>query len=66
MSESADPAAEARASAARLHELAERLRDPGLADDRAAELAREAAELVSQAGNAIDRALSEPDDPTGS
>ena len=43
----------------RLREIAERLRDPELGDEQAAELAREAAELVSQAGNEIDRALRE-------
>jgi hypothetical protein len=45
--------------AERLRELAEQLRDPELADERAAELAREAAELVSRAGNEIDRTLRE-------
>ena len=58
-----DPVAAIRADAERLRELAEELRDPELADERAAELAREAAELVGQAGNAIDRALREPDSP---
>lgn len=48
-----------RGLAARLRELAERLRDPELSDEQASELAREAADLVSQAGNEIDRALSE-------
>ena len=48
-----------RGLAERLRELAERLRDPELPDERAAELAREAAELVSQAGNEIDRTLRE-------
>ncbi len=56
-----DPAAEVRAMAERLCELAERLRGSELADEQAAELAREAAELVSRAGNEIDRALSESD-----
>ena len=37
--------------------ITERLRDPELSDDEAAELAREAAELVSEASNEIDRAL---------
>jgi hypothetical protein len=45
--------------AERLRELSEQLRDPELPDERAAELAREAAELVSQAGNEIDRTLRE-------
>jgi hypothetical protein len=61
----ADPAAAIRADAERLRELAEQLRDPQLADEQAAELAREAAELVGRAGNAIDRALSGPDSPEG-
>jgi hypothetical protein len=47
--------------AERLRELEQRLRDPELPDDQAAEVAREAAELVSEAGNEIDRALREPD-----
>jgi hypothetical protein len=54
-----------RSLAERLRALSEQLRDPELPDERAAELAREAAELVSQAGNEIDRTLregeSEPD-----
>jgi hypothetical protein len=48
-----------RGLAERLRGLAEQLRDPELADERAAELAREAAELVSRAGNEIDRTLRE-------
>jgi hypothetical protein len=52
-----DPAAEVRAMAERLRELSARLRDDEIGDERAAELAREAAELVSEAGNEIDRAL---------
>jgi hypothetical protein len=47
--------------AGRLRALAARLDDPELPDERAAELAREAAELVSEAGNEIDRALREGD-----
>ena len=50
---------EIRAAAARLDELAERLGDPELPDAEAAELAREAAELVGRAGNEVDRALRE-------
>jgi hypothetical protein len=45
--------------AARLRDLADRLRAPDLSDEEAAELARQAADLVSEAGNEIDRALSE-------
>ena len=52
-----DPLDELRGAAGRLRELAESLRDPEVGDERAAELAREAAEVVSQAGNEIDRAL---------
>jgi hypothetical protein len=43
--------------AGRLGELADQLADPDLPDERAAALAREAAELVREAGNEIDRAL---------
>jgi hypothetical protein len=57
----ADPAAEVRALAGRLRELADRLRDPEVGDEQAAALAREAAELVSNAGNEIERALREAD-----
>lgn len=52
-----EPLEQIRSAARRLGELAERLRDPGLVDEQAAELAREAAEVVSEAGNAVDRAL---------
>jgi hypothetical protein len=54
-----DPLDELRGAAERLRELAERLRDPDVADEQAAELAREAAAVVSEAGNEIDRALRE-------
>ena len=54
-----------RELAAKLGELAEQLRDPEVGDEQAAELAREAAELVSEAGNEIDRALREADDDEG-
>ncbi len=54
-----DASAEVRRIAARLGELAERLRDPELADESAETLAREAAELVSRAGTELDRALRE-------
>jgi hypothetical protein len=57
----ADPLDKIRSAAARLREVSEHLRDPGLDDEQAAELAREAAEIVSQAGNEIDRALREAD-----
>jgi methyl-accepting chemotaxis protein len=57
----ADQAHQIDAMAARLRELAERLRDPEVGDQPAAELAREAAELVSRAGNELDRALREAD-----
>jgi hypothetical protein len=42
---------------ARLNEIAEELRVENVTDERAEELAREAAELVGQAGNEIERAL---------
>ncbi len=45
--------------AARLRELASELRAPQLSDEAAEGLAREAAELVSAAGNEIERALRE-------
>ncbi len=41
----------------RLNEIAEELRGTGLSDERAEELAREAAELVRQAGNEIERSV---------
>jgi hypothetical protein len=47
------------AMTARLNEIAEELRGEGVSDERAEELAREAAELVGQAGNEIERALRE-------
>ena len=60
-----DAIAEIRAAAQRLRELSERLRDPELGDEQAAELAREAAEVVSEAGNEIDRALREGETEEG-
>ena len=57
----ADPAGEVRELAERLRGVAEQLRDPEVGDEQAAELAREAAEPVSQAGNEIDRAFREAD-----
>lgn len=56
---SADATGRVRELAAQLAEISTRLRDPDVPDADAAELAREAAELVSQAGNEIDRALHE-------
>ncbi len=44
---------------ARLNEIAEELRAERVTDERAEELAREAAELVGKAGNEIERALRE-------
>ena len=41
----------------RLNEIADELRAEGVTDERAEELAREAAELVGQAGNEIERVL---------
>ena len=41
----------------RLNEIADELRGEDLSDERAEELAREAAELVGEAGNEIERAL---------
>jgi hypothetical protein len=52
-----EPLAEIRGATERLRELSDRLRDPELGDEQAAELAREAAEVVSAAGNEIERAL---------
>lgn len=59
-----DALGEIRAAAARLREISGQLRGDDVSDERAAELAREAAEVVSSAGNEIDRALraSETDD----
>lgn len=45
------------AMTARLREIAEELRSEDASDEHAEELAREAAELVGQAGNEIERAL---------
>jgi hypothetical protein len=53
---------EIRGAAEELRGLAERLRDPEIGDEQAAELAREAAEVASRAGNQIDRALREDAD----
>ncbi len=48
--------------AARLREIAARLRDPGLAGEEADGLAREAADLVSRAGQRLESAVAESDD----
>jgi hypothetical protein len=45
----------------RLNEIADELRAADVSDERAEELAREAAELVGRAGNEIERALREPE-----
>ena len=58
---SSDPAARVRELANELGRLAKQLRDPEVGDEEAADLARQAAQLVSDAGNEIERALSEPD-----
>jgi hypothetical protein len=50
-----------RGAAEELRRIAGELRNPEVSDARAAELAREAAEVVSGAGNEIDRALAEAD-----
>ena len=54
-----EPLDEIRSASERLREIADRLGDPVVGDEQAAELAREAAELVSRTGNVIDRALRE-------
>jgi hypothetical protein len=43
--------------AERLREVAEQLRDPSLEDERAEELAREAADLAARAGSGAEAAL---------
>jgi hypothetical protein len=60
-----DASERVRALAAQLSEISKQLGDSEVGDERAAELAREAAELVSQAGNEIDRALRETEDDDG-
>jgi len=47
---------------ARLNEIAEELQAEGITDERAEELAREAAELVGDAGNRLERTLRESPD----
>ncbi len=51
--------ARVRELAAKLADLSKRLGDPEVGDSEAADLAREAAELVGQAGNEIERALAD-------
>ena len=60
-----DAATEVRNIAAQLNEIAGKLRDPEIGDEEAAALAREAAELVSRAGNEIDRATRESESDAG-
>lgn len=48
---------EIREIAARLDQLADELRSPETDDERAEQLAREAAELVARAGNELERSL---------
>ncbi len=51
-----DPAGEIPAIAERLRAIAARLRSDDVDDEEAEQLAREAADLVSRAGNELDRA----------
>jgi hypothetical protein len=63
MAEAEQPKADAESLAEiseRLRELAALLRDPSLEDERAEELAREAAELAASAGAEADRAMRAP------
>ena len=48
-----------RATTDRLNQIATELRADGVTDERAEELAREAADLVGEASNELDRALRE-------
>jgi hypothetical protein len=57
-----DPAGEIQAITAQLRTIAERLRAPGLGDEEAERLAREAADLVAKAGNELERAQSDARD----
>jgi len=54
-----------RQTTERLHEIATELGDESLTDERAEELAREAAELVGEASNDLDRALREASSDQG-
>jgi hypothetical protein len=62
---SSDHAGQVRAMAEELRGIAEKLRAPEIGDEQAAALAREAAELVSRAGNEIDRAVRETEADAG-
>jgi len=50
------------ATTARLNEIAAQLGEQDLSDERAEALAREAADLVGEAANELDRALRESSD----
>ena len=50
-----------RGAADELRRIADELRDSEVSDERAAQLARQAAEVVSSAGNEIDRVLADAD-----
>jgi hypothetical protein len=52
---------EVRSAAARLREIADRLRDPDLPESETDGLAREAADLVAKAGQDLERAVTETD-----
>ena len=56
-----DAAGDIAAISARLREIAQCLRAPELSDSDAERLAREAADLVAQAGNELERALRDPE-----
>jgi hypothetical protein len=50
---------EIQAMAERLRELSDKLRDPGLPEEEAERLAREAADIAARGGAAIDERLRE-------
>ena len=54
-----------RATTDRLNEIASELRAEDVGDERAEELAREAADLVGEASNELDRALREASSDEG-
>ena len=58
-------ASEIDAIAGRLREIAGRLRDPDVSEEAAEGLAREAADLVSRAGNELDQAAAEAESERG-